>query len=107
MFRRLTRTQLVIDIVVAGLFALVALPFDLSIGRFNDNNALGTVLVALLMGGLSAEREVSLSSARECGAALERLKMCADCRVIDIYSATDEVQIDAVADGRNIQGWRP
>lgn len=29
--------------------------------------------VALLMGGLSAEREVSLSSARECGAALERL----------------------------------
>ena len=41
------------------------------------------------------------------GAALERLKMCADCRVIDVYSATDEVQIDAVADGRNIQGWRP
>lgn len=35
---------------------------------------------------------------------MERLKMCADCRVIDIYSATDEVQIDAVADGRNIQG---
>jgi len=29
--------------------------------------------VALLQGGLSSEREVSLSSARECGAALERL----------------------------------
>lgn len=29
--------------------------------------------VALLMGGLSSEREVSLSSGRECGAALERL----------------------------------
>ena len=29
--------------------------------------------VALLLGGLSAEREVSLSSARECGPALERL----------------------------------
>ena len=29
--------------------------------------------VALLLGGLSAEREVSLSSGRECGAALERL----------------------------------
>ena len=29
--------------------------------------------VALLMGGLSSEREVSLVSARECGAALERL----------------------------------
>ena len=28
------------------------------------------------------------------GAALERLKMCGDCRVIDIYSATDESRID-------------
>jgi hypothetical protein len=27
------------------------------------------------------------------GSALERLKMCADCRVIDIYSANDEVKI--------------
>jgi ferredoxin len=27
------------------------------------------------------------------GAALERLKMCGDCRVIDIYSADDEVKI--------------
>jgi ferredoxin len=27
------------------------------------------------------------------GAALERLKMCGDCRVIDMYSATDEVKI--------------
>ncbi|WP_374666713.1 4Fe-4S binding protein [Ramlibacter sp.] len=27
------------------------------------------------------------------GAALERLKMCADCRVIDLYSATDERRI--------------
>jgi ferredoxin len=27
------------------------------------------------------------------GAALERLKMCADCRVIDIYSSQDEVKI--------------
>ena len=27
------------------------------------------------------------------GAALERLKMCADCRVIDIYSASDEAKI--------------
>ena len=27
------------------------------------------------------------------GAALERLKMCGDCRVIDIYSATDESRI--------------
>ncbi len=41
------------------------------------------------------------------GAALERLKMCADCRVIDIYSASDEVTIDDVADGRNLKGWRP
>ena len=41
------------------------------------------------------------------GAALERLKMCADCRVIDIYSAPDELRIDQVADGRDIRGWRP
>ena len=27
------------------------------------------------------------------GEALQRLKMCADCRVIDIYSATDEIKI--------------
>ncbi len=27
------------------------------------------------------------------GAALERLKMCGDCRVIDIYSSTDEARI--------------
>jgi Fe-S-cluster-containing hydrogenase component 2 len=30
------------------------------------------------------------------GAALERLKMCGDCRVIDIYSATDEVKITEI-----------
>jgi len=30
------------------------------------------------------------------GAALERLKMCADCRVIDIYSATDEAKITEI-----------
>ena len=41
------------------------------------------------------------------GAALERLKMCADCRVIDIYSAQDEVHIGDVADGRDLKGWRP
>ena len=27
------------------------------------------------------------------GEALERLKMCSDCRVIDLYSATNEVKI--------------
>jgi ferredoxin len=30
------------------------------------------------------------------GAALERLKMCGDCRVIDIYAATDEVKITEI-----------
>jgi ferredoxin len=30
------------------------------------------------------------------GAALERLKMCGDCRVIDLYSATDEVKITEI-----------
>ena len=38
------------------------------------------------------------------GQALERLKMCADCRVIDIYSADNEVRIDAVPDGRHPRG---
>jgi ferredoxin len=41
------------------------------------------------------------------GAALERLKMCGDCRVIDIYTATNEVTIDQVADGHGMKGWRP
>jgi ferredoxin len=30
------------------------------------------------------------------GAALERLKMCSDCRVVDIYTAENELRIDAV-----------
>ena len=30
------------------------------------------------------------------GAALERLKMCGDCRVIDIYSAENETKISDV-----------
>ncbi len=30
------------------------------------------------------------------GAALERLKMCADCRVVDLYSAPDELKITDV-----------
>jgi ferredoxin len=30
------------------------------------------------------------------GAAADRLKMCSDCRVIDIYSADNEVRIDEI-----------
>lgn len=45
--------------------------------------------VALLMGGLSAEREVSLSSARECGAALERL----GARVTQVDAGRDLAQV--------------
>jgi hypothetical protein len=30
------------------------------------------------------------------GAAADRLKMCADCRVIDIYSSDNEVRIDQI-----------
>lgn len=59
MFRPLSRTRLVVDIVVAGLLVLAALPIDLEIGRFNDHNALGTVLVALLMGGALALRRAA------------------------------------------------
>ena len=38
------------------------------------------------------------------GAAVERLKMCGDCRVIDIYSASNEVHINDVPDGRGFNG---
>ena len=41
------------------------------------------------------------------GAALERLKMCGDCRVIDIYSADDETRIHDVADGRGLGSFKP
>jgi hypothetical protein len=30
------------------------------------------------------------------GEALERLKMCSDCRVIDLYSAQDEIEITRI-----------
>ena len=40
------------------------------------------------------------------GAAAERLKMCADCRVIDIYSGTNELGIEDVPDGKNLRGLR-
>lgn len=59
MFRSLTRTQLVVDVVVGGVFALLVLPVDLSIGRFTAANALGTALVAMLMGGALAVRRLS------------------------------------------------
>ncbi len=45
--------------------------------------------VALLQGGLSSEREVSLSTARECGAALERL----GARVIRVDAGRDLAQV--------------
>ena len=41
------------------------------------------------------------------GAALERLKMCADCRVIDIYTDPQEVHIDQVPDRVGPGGWKP
>lgn len=41
------------------------------------------------------------------GAALERLKMCADCRVVDMHSAIDELRIEQVADGRDPRGRAP
>lgn len=58
-FRSPTRTQLVVDVVVGGVFALLVLPVDLSIGRFTAANALGTALVAVLMGGALAVRRLS------------------------------------------------
>ncbi len=62
-FRRLTRTQLVVDLVAAGLFVLATVPFDLAIGRYTDHNALGTVLVSLVMGIALGLRRASPSLA--------------------------------------------
>ena len=41
------------------------------------------------------------------GAALERLKMCADCRVVDLYTDPQEVRIDQVPDRIGPGGWKP
>ncbi|WP_457100443.1 sensor histidine kinase [Microbacterium sp. P5_E9] len=59
MFRPLRTPQLVVDVALAGLFALVIAPLELQLGRAVDFNALSTVLVTLLMAGALAVRRLS------------------------------------------------
>lgn len=58
-FRPLTTPQRVSDLIIAGLFAVVALPIELHLGRMVDTNALSTVLVVVLFSGALAVRRLS------------------------------------------------
>lgn len=59
MFRRLTTTQLVIDLTVAALFALVALPAELGATVGGVLNNAVAFLVCLIFGGAVAVRRLS------------------------------------------------
>lgn len=95
MFRPLTRTQLVVDVVVGALFALAVMPIDLQFGRFADGNALGTVVVAIMMGTALALRRLGpgLSLAVAWVAALAQMAMdrppsAADVAIFGVLYAT-------------------
>jgi signal transduction histidine kinase len=59
MFRPLLPYQIVVDVVVAGLFAAVAAPLELALGRATDSNALGTTLVTVFFAAALAVRRLS------------------------------------------------
>ncbi len=59
MFRLLHRYQLITDVVVGGLFALLAMPIELGAARYVDLNAFGTVVVCLLFGGALTVRRLA------------------------------------------------
>lgn len=59
MLRPIRRYQLVVDIVLAGLFALVALPVELRIDPSLSFNGLGAVLVVIVMSAALAVRRLS------------------------------------------------
>src|SRR6478609_4550221 len=59
MFRPLLPYQIVVDVVVAGLFAAVAAPLELALGRAGDSNALGTALVVVIFAAALAVRRLS------------------------------------------------
>lgn len=95
MFRTLTRPQLIVDLVVAAVFMLVSLPLDLSIGRFTDHNALGTVLVSLAMGVALGLRRASpaLALATAWGGAILQMTLArppgtADIAIFGVLYAT-------------------
>lgn len=59
MFRPLKPYQIVIDVVIAGLFALVAAPVELRLAVMADSNALGTALITVIFAGALAVRRLS------------------------------------------------
>jgi len=59
MFRRLQRYQLVTDLVVAGLLAVVALPLELGYGSMVAFNALSTAIVVLTLSAALGVRRLS------------------------------------------------
>lgn len=59
MFRPLTRTQLIVDIVIGALFALVVIVPEVGFGREVTHNALSSVLVVVAMAGALALRRLS------------------------------------------------
>ncbi|MBU4465616.1 MAG: sensor histidine kinase, partial [Actinobacteria bacterium] len=59
MFRPLKTHQLVVDLILAGLFAAIMLPIELSMGRMGANNVLSTAIVTLGMAGALALRRRS------------------------------------------------
>lgn len=59
MFRPLKPYQLVVDVVAGGLFAVVALPFEVMVGSAVDHNALSSALVCVGMGAALALRRLS------------------------------------------------
>ena len=59
MFRSLKTYQLIVDLVVAGLFAVFALPVELRGGGFFPFNALAAVLMVTGFAGALAVRRLS------------------------------------------------
>jgi len=58
-FRRLLTYQLVVDVVVAVVFVLIALPAELALGRDSIWNPPASVLLCVLFGGATAVRRLS------------------------------------------------
>ncbi len=59
MFRPLKPYQLIVDVVVAGLFTVAALPLEVMVGRAVDHNALSSAVVCIGMGAALALRRLS------------------------------------------------
>ncbi|MFH8252196.1 histidine kinase [Microbacterium sp. B2969] len=59
MFRPLKPYQIVVDVVLAGLFAAIMAPVELRLAVTADTNALGTALITVIFAGALAVRRLS------------------------------------------------